>query len=197
MQRQRTVAENGFVKTSQLILAGYMLVVPTPRPPGHEQVLPEKFLTISDCLMDDLPRPEFWDWYVDRDEAEHVRLSDAPHAETMAVAMNPDEARTFMEGQGGVDQPYFELLKMGRELPERSHVLGYEPVGAEETLDFHSWHCHGYAPEARSELDLRLNEQGMIGTYDEATRVLGWMLGQPPENQPAPVDWVVIALARP
>lgn len=75
-------------------------------------------------------------------------------------------------------------------------MLGYELVGAEATLDFHSWHCHGYAAGAFIELGVELNEVGLIDTYEQATRVLTWMLGQPPENQPAPVEWLVVALAR-
>jgi hypothetical protein len=41
-----------------------VLVVRAPQPPGHEQVLPEQFLAISDCLMADLPDPDFWDWFL-------------------------------------------------------------------------------------------------------------------------------------
>lgn len=60
----------------------------------------------------------------------------------------------------------------------------------------HSWHCHGYAPQARAELGVELNPNGLISTYDEASRVLECMLGRPDSNQPAPVPWVVIAHAR-
>ena len=51
--------ENVGMNRPELILAGYVLATPARRPPGHEQVLPETFLTISDCLMADPPRPEF------------------------------------------------------------------------------------------------------------------------------------------
>ncbi|TDD55425.1 hypothetical protein E1263_26095 [Kribbella antibiotica] len=181
----------------ELILAGYVLVVPTPRPPSQEYaVLPETFLTISDCLMADLPRPEFWDWYVDRQEAERERISRAPHAETVTVAIASDDAVSFMQENGGAEQPYFDLLRTESRLPVESPILGYEVVGAEGALDFHSWHCHGYAAEAFDELRVQLNELGLIGTYQEAARVLAWMLGQPPENQPAPVDWMVVAIAK-
>jgi len=193
-----TDGDNAVVNSDRLIVAGYVLVVPAPRPPGQEYaVLPETFLTISDCLMSDLPRPEFWDWYVDRQEAEHERMSRAPHAETVTVAMSLEDALDFMWQQGGAEQPYFDLLRTQSRLPAGSAVLGYELVGAEWTLDFHSWHCHGYAAEAFDELRVQLNEFGLIDAYEQATRVLTWMLRQPPENQPAPVEWTVVAIARP
>ncbi|GAA1559495.1 hypothetical protein GCM10009789_11080 [Kribbella sancticallisti] len=185
------------MNSDELIVAGYVLVVPTPRPAGQEYVLPGTFLTISDCLMSDLPRPGFWDWYVDHQEAEHERMSRAPHAETVTVAMTVEDALNFMQQQGGAEQPYFDLLRTQSRLPAVSTVLGYELVGAESTLDFHSWHCHGYAAEAFDELRVQLNEFGLIDTYAQATRVLTWMLRQPPENQPAPVEWMVVAIARP
>lgn len=89
-----------------------------------------------------------------------------------------------MQQQGGAEQPYFDLLRTQSRLPVGSTVLGYELVGAEWTLDFHSWHCHGYAAEAFDELRVQLNEFGLIDNYEQATRVLTWMLRQPPENQP-------------
>jgi hypothetical protein len=42
-----------------------------------------------------------------------------------------------------------------------------------------------YAAAAFDELRVGLNEFGLIDTYAQATRVLRWMLGQPPERQPA------------
>ena len=157
---------------------------------------PQEFLTISDCLMDELPRPELWDWFVDRDVAEPARSSAAPHAETLTVAMSPTNADAFMAARGGAGQPYFELLRARTRLPAQSRVLGFEVFGAEWSMDFHSWHCHGYATEACEGLGVRLNEFGLLKTLDDATTVLNWMLGQPPENQPEPVPWTVVALAR-
>jgi hypothetical protein len=185
------------MNSDPLIVAGYVLAVPTPRPSGLKwALLPETFLTISDCLMSDLPKPEFWDWHVDRQEAERARVAGAAHAETVTVAMTVEDAVDFMQMQGGADQPYFELLTRRIRLPAGAAISGYELVGAEMSLDFHSWHCHGYAAEAFDELRVGLNEFGLIDTYDQATRVLTWMLGQPPENQPTPVEWRVVGLAR-
>jgi len=41
-----------------------------------------------------------------------------------------------------------------------------------------------------------LNGFGLIDTYEQATRMVRWMLGQPSENQPAPVERIVVALVR-
>jgi hypothetical protein len=188
--------ENVGVNRPQLILAGYVLAVPALRPPGHEQVLAEEFLTISDCLMADLPRPEFWDWFVHHGDATSARQSLAPEADVLAVAMTPGDADGLMREQGGAEQPYFELLRTRQPLPIEVDLLGFEIVGAEWTLDFHSWHCHGYAPQACPQLDVQLNDSGLIATYHDAVKLLDWMLAQPPENQPKPVEWTVVAIAR-
>lgn len=74
---------------------------------------------------------------------------------------------------------------------------GYGGSRADWSLDLPSWHCHGSATEAFDELQARLNEFGLIDTHGQASQVLSWMLEQPPENQPAPVEWTVVALARP
>jgi hypothetical protein len=42
-----------------LIVAGWVLVVPTPTPQVLSKGLPSSIWTVSDCLMRDLPRPEF------------------------------------------------------------------------------------------------------------------------------------------
>lgn len=191
------VVNNGVVRSDQLIVAGYVLVVPTERPsaPGFRG-LPATFLTISDCLMDELPRPECWDWYLDRHEAERARMSAAPQSENLTVAMTSADAAAFMSETGGARQPYFDLLRTETRLQEHVSVLGYEVVGAEETLAFHSWNCHGYLPGAVDELGTEINKFGLISTYEHAARVLEWMLAMPSDRQPAPVPWTVAALAR-
>jgi hypothetical protein len=191
-----TVEDHGLVTQEELLVAGYVLVIPAARPPDQERVLPAQLLTISDCLMADLPRPEFWDWFVDLEVAEQERAARAPKSEIVAVAMDPGDARAFMREQGGPEQPYFELLRTGQRVPASATVLGYEVVGAEWTLDFHSWHCHSYALDVARELGVRVNRYGLIDTYENAVRVLDWMMNLPPEEQPEPVEWTVVGLTR-
>lgn len=177
---------------SGLLVAGYVLAVPTDAPSGDE-ALPAKILTISDCIMEELPRPEYWDWFMDLDEAREQRSGSALPCEVLQVAIRRSDVPAFIEANGGADQPYFALLNRAQTLD--GGVLGYEVVGAEWTLDFHSWHCHGYAGEARDSLGVHVNESGLLANYAEAVRVLDWMLDLPASQAPAPVYWSVVALA--
>lgn len=188
--------DDAVMTSDRLVLAGYMPITPAARLPGHEELLPDEFLTISGCLSDDRAQPEFWDWHTDRAEADRARTARAPRAEIITVHIQSNDALVLMRDHGGSDEPYYDLLRNQVELPRGSSVLGWEVIGVEMTLSFHSWHCHGYAPDPRDELGLRLNEYGLIPSYEQAVRVLDWMLAAPPEDQPAPVHWLPVALAR-
>lgn len=91
--------------------------------------------------------------------------------------------------------PYFHLLRTGA--PAEGDLLGYEVVGAEYTLDFHSWHCHGYADEVADDLGIRVNGVGLLASYVDARAVRDWMLARPVAEAPSPVPWVVVSLHRP
>lgn len=186
-------AHNQQVEPSDLIVAGYVLAVPTDAPLGDE-ALPAKILTISHCIMEDLPRPEYWDWFLDLDQAKKQRAVSAVSCEILKVAIRRSDVLAFVEANGGTDQPYFSLLNRDQVLD--GEILGYEIVGADWTLDFHSWHCHAYAGEARASLGVRVNELGLLSSYSDAIKVLGWMLDLPASEAPAPVHWSVVALAR-
>lgn len=90
--------------------------------------------------------------------------------------------------------PYFQLLHSAT--PAEGEVLGYEIVGAEATLDFHSWHCHGYADEVADDLGIRVNDLGLLASYDPARAVRDWMLARTMDQAPSPVPWVVVGLLR-
>ena len=47
-------------------------------------------------------------------------------------------------------------------------ALGYEPLGAEQGGDFHSWLCDDLEPVLRERLALRVNAQGLIDDLDVA-----------------------------
>ncbi|MGQ0842573.1 MAG: hypothetical protein ACT4QF_00425 [Sporichthyaceae bacterium] len=177
-----------------LVVGGYVFVVPTPRLPDHEDVLPPTFLTISNDIQVDLPQPEFMDWFVDYDHARAAGVS-APEATLLAVSLAPNDARTLMEEDLEGNLPWFDLLRSGQSLPTNAELLGYEIVGVEASFGFHSWHCYGCAPDARRELGTRLNGHGLLGTYEEAEAVLNWMLTRPPEHSVPPIPWIVVALA--
>lgn len=191
---ERALGDDDPVIDADLVMAGYVLTVPASAPPDMATV-PTTLLTISDCIMRDLPRPEFWDWYATYAEAALAQSEHAPEAHVTPIALRSADAEDLMNEMGGDDQPYFTELR--RLTPFTGEVLGYEVVGAEDTLDFHSWHCHGYADEVNDALGIRVNDLGLLSTYSDAAAVLKWMLDRPSDEAPAPVPWVVVALGAP
>lgn len=188
----------GTVTWDELIVAGWVLVRAAPTPKVLGQTLPAQLITISDCIQDDLPRPEPWlgDWFQDAHEARHAAAEAAGEPPmVVTVAMHPHDAAAFIV-QGDSDRsPWFDLLRQHSRLPPDTPILGYEVVGAEETLDFHSWHCHGFADEVRAALGVVTNDNGLIPSLAEARSVLTWMLERPDSEAPEPVPWTVVALA--
>ena len=180
-----------------LIVAGWVLVreVDTPAPLGT--TLAPRLMTISDCIQDDLPRPDPWlgDWFQDKIEATKAAArARGERPLVVTVAMSQRDATAFVDEW---EEPavWFDLLRRGEPLPLGAQVLGYEVVGAEEALDFHSWHCHAYADDAQEALDISVNRFGLIPSLEQARAVLTWMLGLPDAEAPAPVPWTVVALA--
>ena len=153
--------------------------------------VPTEILTISDCIMDDLPRPEYWDWF------QHVEDAMRASAVTdnccvVGVAFDSEDAVSFIEAMDGSGQPFFELLASAE--PATGTLLGYELVGAEDTLDFHSWHCHGYADDLNRATGITVNEHGLLRNHADASEALAWMLSLPEEEAPEPVPWTAVAL---
>lgn len=189
--------EGGVPAPLEHIVAGWVLIIPTLTPRALGKRLPASILTISDCIMVDLPRPEFWDWYLERSTAELNRESGAPESHVITVAMHPVDAADFLaveEGEGE-QAGYFDLLRSSHALPDDCQVLGYEVVGAEDLLDFHSWHCHSFADEVVKALGITVNDHGLLQTRDEGLAVRDWMIELPSTKAPASVYWTVVALA--
>lgn len=153
--------------------------------------VPRSLITISDCLMDELPRPEYWDWFQVRADAERAQ-EDVPTSVVVSVALEPQDASELIDHMGGPEQPWFVLLR--RKVAAAGRLLGYEIVGAEQTLDFHSWHCHGYADELLAARGIRVNDVGLFATMTDARDALQWMLALPADEAPAPVPWFVVAI---
>lgn len=175
-----------------LLLAGYVLTRLAKTPPGLSTV-PRQIITVSDCIMDDLPRPELWDWFQSRQEVDACE-GDRDNTELVEVALSPIDARTLIAEMGGPAMPYFDLLRTS--IVASGDLIGFEVVGVEATLDLHSWHCHGYADEVVRDLGIRVNDLGLLATYEDAVGVLDWMLARPADEAPAPVPWTVVALLR-
>ncbi|MFC8192162.1 hypothetical protein ACFUMH_10925 [Cellulomonas sp. NPDC057328] len=178
----------------ELVVAGFVVSVPTAPPPGVEGVAPDCFVTVSPHLHD-APTPEWWDWFTEPAEAEACRASAGPQGRVLTVAMRRGDADTLMREHGGAAQPYYALLRDGVPAAHGAVVLGHEVVGV-EAFSFHSWHCYGYAAQVRVTLGVEVNDLGLLDRYDDAVRVRDWMLARPPTEQPPPVPWIVLTLVE-
>jgi len=181
-----------------LIVGGWVIVRTVAVPSWVVGVRVPELFTISDCIQEDLPRPEPWfgDWFHNPQEAHDcARSVPAPDPLVVTVALPADMADEFMSEVEEGSATWFETLHQRALLPSDADILGFEVVGAEACLDFHSWHCHGYAAEVDDALGIRVNRRGLIPTLEEARRVLGWMLERPIDEAPEPVPWTVVALA--
>lgn len=189
----------GTVTRDELIVAGWVPAREIPTPKLLGQTLPARMLTISSCLQeDDVPRPEplLGPWFQDPDDAKQTAAGTAGQLSSIVtVAMQPHDAEELMAQWDAEHSPWFNLLRQRRPLTHEARILGYEVVGAEEYLDFHSWHCHGYADEVHTALGVRTNSKSLIPNYAAAQSVLSWMLTRPYTEAPKPVPWTVVALA--
>lgn len=174
-------------------LGGYVLTAPTARGRFQSRSLPDPYLTISSCLQDHVPEPEFIDWYTDRQEAEVVRAKWHHPLDLIAVGLTEEEAAELRSGAESSAAFVFSLLDQRLPVPS-STLLGFEIVGAEATLQFHSWHCHDYLHEAERELGVSVNQVGLFNDHRDAERVRDWMVSQPAATAPKPVPWVVVSL---
>jgi hypothetical protein len=172
------------------IVAGYVLVRPATAPPGWSSV-PGSLITISDCIMDDLPRPEYWDWFQNPADAARAQ-SVTPDTTVVSVALEADDAAHLIDEMGGPGQPWFALLE--RNVGATGTLLGYELVGAEPSLDLHTWHCYDYADALLASRGIRVNDLGLLSTLADAQAALRWMTSLPDREAPAPVPWFVVAL---
>jgi hypothetical protein len=181
--------------TDHLLLGGYILTAPTSLPALPQ--VPDPFLTISHCLMDDFPQDEFNYWYTDRAEAEAAMAGSAA-SHLIAVGLLSTDAQAVIE-QMAFKPEYaaltWPLLMRATPMPADATVLGHELVGFEE-IHLHSWHCHDYLPDARRLLGIEINQLGLIDSRAEAQTVLDWIKRLPLEEAPEEVPWVVATLAR-
>jgi hypothetical protein len=177
----------------ELRLAGF---VPT-RLVKALPLLPAPFQTISTCLLDDdLPRPEFVDWFTSRAEAERRPFA----GDLIAVGLTDADADRLIaesEYDEGCVEAAYSLLRRALPMPVATTFLGFEVVGLNDLLSFHSWHCYSYAPAVARELGIQVNPIGLLSSYAEARRVLEWMAALPMQQAPVGDEpWTIVALAR-
>jgi hypothetical protein len=177
-----------------VILGGYVIAARTTSGPRD---LPSPLRTISHCLLDDLPRPAYADWFTDRIEAEKTLAEWHTPADLIAVGLEEhlaDELRAEYADDGSAY--FFHLLDQRLPLPADAVLLGHEIVGCDTDFSFHSWHCHGYADQVRRELGVVVDHVGLLAGFSDALRVLDYIRSRPTDDAPYEIPWTVATLAR-
>jgi hypothetical protein len=197
-------AELGPVDAERLWLGGYLRVPRAEREGWASDVLPPRFISVSECLTGVHHGPEFWAWYTDPATAaacyEGTLLAigftsgdAADLAQEITSDLGPPAGQVLAQGV----PECLELLAAAAPMPDDSRLRGFEVIGVECALSsVHSWLCHGYEVDVAAALDLRLNQWGLLDTYPQASSVLAWMQALPAEQAPAPVYWTIAAIAE-
>ncbi|GAA0353386.1 conserved protein of unknown function [Micropruina glycogenica] len=175
-----------------LVWVGWTLIRPVVSPVELGTSLPALLTTISQCIQDDLPRPEWADWTIDRAVLEGARRGAAPDSTVMAVALPSFEVDALLSQLRIPRDSSLDLMR--RREAAHGEPVGFEVVGIESDLALHSWHCHGYADQALAELSLTLNERGLLANAEDAQAVRDWMLQLPSDQTPKEIPWTFIAL---
>lgn len=182
--------------TTELVVAGWTLTVPAARQSFMDRSLPATFRTIGDCLQDlpDVPAPWWGNWYLDAPSAQAAAAAAGRDDVTVTtVAMHPDDARELLEDP---EEPteWFQLLRQQIPLQPDAFVAGYEVVGHQGSACFHSLLCYnGIADDAKRQLGISVNGEGLFDSYADALCVLEWMLDPP--GVPLTAAWTIVALA--
>ena len=176
------------MEEQRLVLGGYAAAPRALRGQWQDSaVLPPWLVTVSECLTG-ATHGSGAAWYTDRTEAAR------PGTTVLAVGFEADDADDLDREFGGAP---LRLLRTGAEMPEDARLWGFEVVGVEGSLaSLHSWLCHGYEARIAAELGIRPNTCGLLDSYEEASRVLEWMLDRPADEAPEPVYWTIAGLAE-
>jgi hypothetical protein len=172
------------------VLAGWSLIKPTTIP---QMMRGEPFLTLSDDLGDDVPRPEFDPWYSSLDEA-LAAASSHPGIGTRVVAVGllAEDVQVLIGPDGIV--PWWLQLAARDVAVDVSTALGYDVIGFEDVPGIHSWLCHGYDTDPALPPRLAAGRSGLFETASDASTFRTWLWSRPPAESPYEVPWVVAAL---
>lgn len=188
----------------QLLLGGHLRVPRAQRESWQSDLVPPRFISMSECLTGVDHGSEFWAWHTD------PAVAAARGGGTLlAIGFTGDDAAALVQevaadlgpSAGRVsaqDVPEcLELLVAAAPMPDDARLRGFEVIGVEFALSsVHSWLCHGYEVDVAAALDVRVNRWGLLDTYPQASSVLAWMETLPDEQAPAPVHWTVAAIAE-
>src|SRR5882757_839437 len=101
--------------SESFLLGGYVGVTPSRRPEWSTSAVPDPYLTISNCLADELLVPEFYGWFQDQDGALAAARDASWAAPLVAIGSAIPDAEVLLDEYA--DEPYyFTLLRERRPL---------------------------------------------------------------------------------
>lgn len=185
-----------------LVLGGYLAVPRAVRADWQSDLVPEQTVTVSECLTHAEHGPPYSAWHTDPHEARRHE------GQLLAIGFTPGDAAELLAQMmfefeyGSKDKPIpvpdcLSLLAAHAAMPRGAETRGFEVIGVEWALSsIHSWLCHSYERDAADELDVHLNQWGLLSSYDDASTVLEWMLALPSNRSPEPAYWTVAAITE-
>lgn len=182
-----------------LVLGGYLQVPRAVRKWWQSaRLLPQRIITVSECLTEVEHGPEFSAWH--RNPATAATFAGRPVAIGFAaadVAALVTEITRDLEVTRGDAPECLALLVARSPMPPRARLRGFEVIGLEFGMaGVHSWLCHSYEIEVAAALGIRPNRWGLLDNHEQAHLVLAWMMDRPDDQAPEPVFWTVAAIAE-
>lgn len=87
----------------------------------------------------------------------------------------------------------YQMLVQRQKLPKSERVLGFEILGAEYGGASHSFLCNHLETAYQQQLNLRLNDHGLLASYDEARRAADFTNLDTTGAEPVPwYPWLVV-----
>jgi hypothetical protein len=124
----------------------------------------------------------------------HKYMKDIPHIKLLGIGLSEEYVNKFLEkekplhghGKPGV----YENLSCHKYM-ETSKELGFEILGY-DSGSFHSFICNRLETDYRDRLNIRLNENGLIESYDDAAHAAEYTMKDDVGAEPALwMPWVI------
>ncbi|WP_420175203.1 hypothetical protein [Luteococcus sp. OSA5] len=153
---------------------GWCLVAPTPADdlaPSATQGL----WSVAADLNGVQPGSEEWDqWYLDLNAARQAcAASPVPGTVVVELAVDARDAARLLHEAPHANGWRLDLLREQIPSPSTSGILGHEPVGGQDYLLEHSWHCFSYPDELTAPPHtVTVNERGLLASHAVSERVV-------------------------
>jgi hypothetical protein len=120
-----------------------------------------------------------------------------PRIKLLAIALPAPYLDAFLSEAvpepGSGPHGLYQMVVQRQKLPESERVLGFEILGAEYGGISHSFLCNHLETAYQQQLNLRLNEHGLLASYDDARRAADFTNLDTTGAEPVPwYPWLVV-----